>query len=75
MSYEQHILIVDDKIILRAEKGTVVLLELTPEAYVEISKFEQPDRSKAKAWSHPVVSDGILYLKDQGLLLAYDLRK
>ena len=69
------ILIVDDKIILRAEKGTVVLLELTPEAYVEISKFEQPDRSKAKAWSHPVVSDGILYLKDQGLLLAYDLRK
>jgi outer membrane protein assembly factor BamB len=69
------ILIVDDKIILRAESGTLALLELNPDAYTEISRFDQPDRSKAKAWAHPVVSNGILYLRDQGLLLAYDLRK
>ena len=31
--------------------------------------------ARARAWSHPVVSNGILHLKDQDLLLAYDLRK
>ena len=69
------IVVADSKIILRAEKGTVALVALSPKAYKEISRFSQPDRTRANAWSHPVVSDGVLYLKDQGLLLAYDLNK
>ncbi|MBL68940.1 MAG: polyvinylalcohol dehydrogenase [Verrucomicrobiales bacterium] len=69
------IVVADGKIILRAEKGPVSLVELNPKAYKEISRFDQPDRTRANAWSHPVVSNGVLYLKDQGLLLAYDLRK
>ena len=69
------IIVVDNKIILRAEKGTVALVALNPKEYKEISNFNQPDRTRARAWSHPVVSDGVLYLKDQGLLLAYDLNK
>ena len=69
------IVVVNDKIILRAESGPIALVELNPNAYKQISKFNQPDRSRARAWSHPVVSDGVLYIKDQNLLLAYDLRK
>ena len=69
------IVVADSKIILRAEKGTVALVALSPKEYKEISNFNQPDRTRARAWSHPVVSDGVLYLKDQGLLLAYDLNK
>lgn len=69
------ILVIDGKIILRAENGPIALVELNPTSYREISKFDQPERSKAKAWSHPVVSNGLLYIKDQDLLLAYDLRK
>ena len=69
------ILVVDSKIILRAERGTVAMVALDSQKYTEISRFSQPDRTRASAWSHPVVSGGILYLKDQGLLLAYDLRK
>ena len=69
------IVVADSKIILRAEKGPVALVALSPKAYKEISRFSQPDRTRASAWSHPVVSDGVLYLKDQGLLLAYDLNK
>ena len=69
------ILVVDDKIILRTEKGPVSLVELSSKAYKEISRFEQPDRTRHRAWSHPVVSNGILYLKDQDTLFAYDLRK
>ena len=69
------ILVIDGKIILRSESGPVALVELNPTSYREISRFDQPERAKAKAWSHPVVSNGILYLKDQDLLLAYDLHK
>lgn len=69
------IVVVDDKIILRAENGPIALVELNPDAYKEISKFDQPDRSRARAWPHPVVSNGILYIRDQDILLAYDLRK
>ena len=68
-------MVVDGKIILRAEKGPIALVELYPKAYKEISQFDQPLRSKAKAWPHPVVSNGILYIRDQGILLAFDLRK
>ncbi len=69
------ILVVDNKIILRTEKGPVSLVELNPKSYKETSRFEQPDRTRHRAWSHPVVSNGILYLKDQDTLFAYDLRK
>jgi outer membrane protein assembly factor BamB len=69
------ILIIDGKIILRAENGPLALVELNPNEYRQISKFDQPDRSKAKAWPHPVVSDGVLYVRDQDILLAYDVRK
>ncbi len=68
------ILVVGDKIILRTEKGPVSLVEVNSKAYKEISRFSQPDRTRYRAWSHPVVSNGILYLKDQDTLFAYDLR-
>ena len=69
------ILIIDGKIILRAEGGPIALVELNPKEYREISKFNQPDRSKARAWSHPVVSNGTLFIKDQDMLLAYNVAK
>ena len=69
------IVVIDGKTILRAESGTVAMVELNPEAYKEISRFQQPDRTRSRAWSHPVVSNGVLYLKDQDSLFAYSLKK
>ncbi len=70
------IVVVDNKIILRAEsKGTISMVDLNPKEYKEISRFDQPERTRKRAWAHPVVSDGVLYIRDQGLLLAYNLRK
>ena len=65
---------VDGKIILRSEQGPVALMDATPEGYQEHGRFDQPDRSDQAAWSHPAVADGKLYLRDQGLLLVYDLQ-
>jgi outer membrane protein assembly factor BamB len=57
-----------------AEKGVVALLEVTPAGYVEKGRFTPPDRSGKKSWPHPVVAGGRLYLRDQDILLCYDVQ-
>ena len=69
------IIVADNKIILRTERGPVSLVKLTPNAYEEVSRFEQPERSRARAWAHPVVLDGKLYLRDQDNLFVYDISR
>ncbi len=66
----------DGKLIVRSEAGdgTVALVEATPEGYNELSRFDQPDRSDKNSWTYPVVHDGKLYLRDQGLLLCYEVK-
>ena len=56
-------------------KGLVALIEATPDAYKEKGRFEQPDRSAKNSWPHPVIANGKLYLRDQDVLLSYDIRK
>ena len=62
---------------LRAEagKGTVVLLEATPKGWNEKGRFDQPDRTDKNSWPHPVVANGRLYLRDQDMLLSYDVKQ
>jgi outer membrane protein assembly factor BamB len=67
------IVVADNKIILRTEKGPVSLVKLDPNQYEEVSRFDQPERSRARAWAHPVVLDGKLYLRDQDNLFVYDI--
>ena len=55
-------------------KGTVVLIEASPEGYREHGRFDQPDRSDKNSWPHPVVVGGKLYLRDQDVLLCYNVK-
>jgi outer membrane protein assembly factor BamB len=64
----------DGRLYLRTEQGTMVLVEATGTGYHELGRFEQPERSKSSAWSHPVVAAGRLFLSDQDLLFCYDLK-
>jgi len=66
---------VDGMLILRSEgrRGTIALVEATPEGYRERGRFDQPDRSGKQAWAYPVVVDKNLYIRDQGVLFCYDL--
>ena len=63
----------DGQLYLRSEDGKVMLIEPSRDGLVERGSFEQPDRSSAPAWAHPVVANGKLYIRDQGLLLCYDV--
>jgi outer membrane protein assembly factor BamB len=67
----------DGFLYLRAEdeKGTVALVEASPTGFVEKGRFDQPDRSNKNSWPHPVIANGRLYLRDQDVLLCYELKK
>jgi outer membrane protein assembly factor BamB len=66
----------DGRLYLRFEekKGTVALIEASPAGYKELGRFDPPDRSDKNSWSHPVVFGGRLYLRDQDVLLCYDVK-
>jgi outer membrane protein assembly factor BamB len=66
----------DGHLYLRSEggRGTVALVEATPSGYKEKGRFDQPDRSGKESWPHPVVTGGRLYLRDQGILLCYEVQ-
>ena len=63
----------DGHLYCRGEKGGVALVEAVPDSYKEKGRFDQPDRSKYDAWSHPTVFGGHLYLRDQDVLLCYSV--
>lgn len=65
----------DGRLYCRNERdGTVYLVETNPKEYVERGRLVQPDRSNEQAWPHPVIANGKLYLRDQNLLLCYDVK-
>jgi outer membrane protein assembly factor BamB len=64
----------DGCLYVRGEKGEVALVEANAREFVERGRFPQPDRSNKDAWPYPVVANGRLYLRDQGVLLCYDVR-
>jgi outer membrane protein assembly factor BamB len=68
------ILLADGRLYYRHEKGTMTLIEPGPKEYIERGRFEQPDRSESPAWTHPVIANGKLYVRDQDLLLCYDVK-
>ena len=68
------IALADGRLYYRTENGTTLLVEPNPKQYVELGRFQQPDRSDAPAWPHPVIANGKLYLRDQDVLLCYDVR-
>jgi outer membrane protein assembly factor BamB len=68
------IMAADGRLYVRGEKGPLALVEATPSGYKEEGRFEQPDRSAKPSWPHPVVADGRLYLRDQDVLLCYDVK-
>lgn len=59
-------------------KGTVVLIEASPKGWLEHGRFEIPKKSNLERrmgniWTHPVVANGKLYLRDHELLFCYDV--
>lgn len=68
------LLYADGQLYARSEEGKLCLVEARPDEFVLAGQFLQPDRSSHPSWPHPVIADGRLYLRDQNVLLCYDVR-
>jgi outer membrane protein assembly factor BamB len=58
---------------LLGEKNVVGLAEATPAGYREKGRFEIADQGWP-SWAHPAVSGGRLYIRNQAMLTAYNVR-
>lgn len=67
------VIFADDRLYLFSENGVVGLAEANPGGYREHGRFELRTGS-LPTWSHPVVANGKLFLRDQDTLYAYDIR-
>lgn len=56
-----------------SENGIIGLVEATPTAYVEKGRFRIQQES-LPTWTHPVISNGRLYIRDQNTIYAYDVK-
>jgi outer membrane protein assembly factor BamB len=63
----------DDRLYLYSENGVVGLAEASPTGYREHGRFELKT-GRLPTWSHPVVSGGKLFLRDQDVIYAYDVK-
>ena len=59
----------------RDENGPISLVEATPRGFKLKGRFDQPDRSKLNSWPYLVIANGMLYVRDQDVLLCYDVRE
>jgi outer membrane protein assembly factor BamB len=68
------LLAADGHLYLRGQRGEVALIEASPAGYREKGRFRQPHRSRFATFAHPVVAGGRLYLRDEAVLLCYDVK-
>lgn len=59
--------------------GTVALVEASPEGYHEKSRFQLTPQSSLRSpsggvWTHPVIANGNLYLRDQEIIYCFDIQ-
>jgi outer membrane protein assembly factor BamB len=64
----------ENRLYMRYQNGVMVLVETTPAGYREAGSFTIPNVVR-QSWSHPVIAGGVLYLREQDTLHAYDLRR
>jgi outer membrane protein assembly factor BamB len=63
----------DGHLYILSENNVVGLAEATPAGYREKGRFTIADQG-LPSWAHPVVSGGRLYLRNQGILAAYNIQ-
>ncbi len=68
------LLCAEGRLYCRDERGPISLVEATPAGFRLHGRFKQPDRSNREAWPHLVIANGMMYVRDQDVLLCYDVR-
>jgi outer membrane protein assembly factor BamB len=64
---------------LEESSGMVVLADASPAGWKERSRFKLDPQTKIRSsrgriWTHPVISGGKLYLRDQDIIYCFDVK-
>ena len=57
------------------KKGNVGLVKATPEKFDLVSSFQVTQGASGPFWAHPVIRNGVLYLRHNNALMAYDIKQ
>ena len=65
--------------LLEESSGNVVLIEASPKGWSEKSRFKLDPQTairspQGRIWTHPVIANGRLYLRDQDLIFCYAVK-
>ena len=63
----------DDMLYCYSDKGEMALVKATPEKFDIISKFDIT-LGTAQHWAHPVIYQGVLYVRHGNTLMAYSIK-
>ena len=64
----------DNRLYLYSEDGVVGLAEASPAGYREHGRFSLAQQSGLPTWSHPIITSGLLIIRDQDNVYAHNLR-
>ncbi|MEM9701799.1 MAG: PQQ-binding-like beta-propeller repeat protein [Planctomycetota bacterium] len=62
---------VGDELLFRYQSGQIERLALTTKGYEPSGLFTTRINESDPSWAHPVVANGVLFIREQGSLLAY----
>jgi len=65
----------DGHLYVKFADGTLALVKADPAGYEEVSSFQVPGSGDRPSWAHPVILDGLLYLREGDAILCYDIRE
>ncbi|HUR52763.1 MAG TPA: PQQ-binding-like beta-propeller repeat protein [Gemmataceae bacterium] len=67
----------DGRVYFRFQNGTMVLVDPSPDELKVVSSFKLPPpdvKSHSASWPHPVIANGKMYIRDQNVMYAYDIK-
>ena len=74
------VLAVNDRLLLLNERdGLLTIIAASPDGWKEFGRMSIPERTQIKTtnnmvWTHPVIADGKLFVRDHDLLFCFDLK-
>lgn len=66
-----QVLLASDHLVVLTESGEVVLVKATPQGHEELAMFQALE---GKTWNVPAIAGGILLVRNQTEMVAYDIR-
>lgn len=63
----------DGHLYIHYADGTMSLAKASPDQFDEVASFMLPGAGVLPGWSHPVIVDGKLYVREAGAILCYDI--